>query len=169
MSDDVRRPCGRHLLGGIAGPWQLHTMYKHACLTVLGWLFILCVSCKIFKSATALGHTAHSSWRSPGSVYLPCAAVDDISLMPMTRAVSAGGARAFWRLRSAAMKTCFLQVLAKKLQPHCKVVKIDTDKYPNLASRNQVQVPPHLSATYPFISSPDELHSDLLFLLVATR
>ena len=35
---------------------------------------------------------------------------------------------------------CGLQVLAKKLQPHCKVVKIDTDKYPNLASRNQIQV-----------------------------
>ena len=33
-----------------------------------------------------------------------------------------------------------VQVLAKKLQPHCKVVKIDTDKYPNLASRNRVQV-----------------------------
>ena len=31
-------------------------------------------------------------------------------------------------------------MLAKKLQPHCKVVKIDTDKYPKLASRNQVQV-----------------------------
>ena len=35
---------------------------------------------------------------------------------------------------------CALQILAKRLQPHCKVVKIDTDKYPNLASRNHVQV-----------------------------
>ncbi|KAK9831590.1 hypothetical protein WJX74_001568 [Apatococcus lobatus] len=42
------------------------------------------------------------------------------------------------------MMSGVLAVLAKKLQPHCKVVKIDTDKYPNLASRNQVQALPTL-------------------------
>ena len=174
MSDDVWRPCGEYLLGDVAVPWQLvflEQAHKHACLILLicsVHLFSFELPAFCIRCCTILKQVNHSACvRGASACHVP--AVDDILLILTTGASSVGGARPFWRLCSAAVK-CFVQVLAKKLQPHCKVVKIDTDKYPNLASRNQVQVPsPHLSAVLPFIWSLDDLQSNLLLAPIAAR